>query len=786
MRFLFLAMLAACSAFGATTTIDIVFPQGGEYFFTGQTQSIRLSPKTRFKKVRIELSRDNGVTFESLGVIDNTVARSDRNVLVIQIAGAASTHCVLRAVSDAPQAMGRTGAFSIQTGTDPAPQSVKNGALASGAVTTDKISSGSAADGFVLTANGSGDADWKVLPTGTVTSVSATPPLSVTNPTTTPHISLAIGSTAGTVAAGDDPRLSDARVASNSSLTAAASKIPLSDTSGKIADGWLSSNVVLTNDARLSDARVASNSSLTAAASKIPLSDNGGKIADGWLSSNVVLGNDARLQSWNLAGNANTDSSTQFLGTTDNQALEIRTNGIRASRISPAVSSDDAPTIVNGFSGNQASLVPGVSVIGATIGGGGATAEVNAVQGLYGTVSGGKGNLAVGYAVVAGGRSNRSNGLYGNVGGGLNNLNNENYSIIGGGQDNYIGQIGQPNAFGGSSATTIGGGYSNTISCPASGNSDLSTISGGGFNKSTGVATTISGGSANEVKADYSTIGGGQLNTAKGTHGIIGGGYCNTTLGMKSTVSGGYINQATSDYSAVCGGQSNSASGNSSFVGGGYANNASGQYAMIPGGYFGKAMGDYSFAAGNSPQAQFSGEFVWSDSLSSTFPASSETLFTPQSNDFLVRATGGVVFVTGVTSGVASSGVQVAAGSGTWASLSDRNAKENLADVDCGAVLKKIADLPVMTWNYKTQDRDIRHMGPMAQDFMASFQVGESDRRITTVDADGVALAGIKGLYEVVQQQQRQIETLEIACKRLQDNLDSRLLKASKGDGESE
>ena len=37
-------------------------------------------------------------------------------------------------------------------------------------------------------------------------------------------------------------------------------------------------------------------------------------------------------------------------------------------------------------------------------------------------------------------------------------------------------------------------------------------------------------------------------------------------------------------------------------------------------------------------------------------------------------------------------------------------------------------------------------MGPMAQDFFAAFGLGDSDKHITTVDADGVALAAIRGL----------------------------------------
>ena len=51
-----------------------------------------------------------------------------------------------------------------------------------------------------------------------------------------------------------------------------------------------------------------------------------------------------------------------------------------------------------------------------------------------------------------------------------------------------------------------------------------------------------------------------------------------------------------------------------------------------------------------------------------------------------------------------------------------------------------------MTWNLKSQPDEIRHIGPMAQDFAVAFGVGEDDRHINCSDADGVALAAIQGL----------------------------------------
>ena len=61
-------------------------------------------------------------------------------------------------------------------------------------------------------------------------------------------------------------------------------------------------------------------------------------------------------------------------------------------------------------------------------------------------------------------------------------------------------------------------------------------------------------------------------------------------------------------------------------------------------------------------------------------------------------------------------------------------------------MLGKLAVLPVREWSYTTQDVGIRHVGPTAQDFRAAFGLGESDVRIGSVDADGIALAAVKAL----------------------------------------
>lgn len=106
---------------------------------------------------------------------------------------------------------------------------------------------------------------------------------------------------------------------------------------------------------------------------------------------------------------------------------------------------------------------------------------------------------------------------------------------------------------------------------------------------------------------------------------------------------------------------------------------------------------------------------------------------------------------------------------------SDRNAKKNFSSVDPSQVLEKVAALPITEWSYKVAD-GIRHIGPMAQDFQAAFQVGSDDRHIATVDADGVALAAIKGLNEKVEygrrQEANQIEQLKAENADLKTRLE--------------
>ena len=129
----------------------------------------------------------------------------------------------------------------------------------------------------------------------------------------------------------------------------------------------------------------------------------------------------------------------------------------------------------------------------------------------------------------------------------------------------------------------------------------------------------------------------------------------------------------------------------------------------------------------------------------------------------------GVLGVT--TSGRAIHGSVTASGSGyaglfdgklqvngTFVNNSDRNAKANITSIDSRSILRKLAAVPVQAWHYKAEGPSIRHLGPMAQDFRAAFGLGVDEKTISAVDADGVALASIQALYQLMLEKGRQLE----------------------------
>jgi hypothetical protein len=338
-------------------------------------------------------------------------------------------------------------------------------------------------------------------------------------------------------------------------------------------------------------------------------------------------------------------------------------------------------------------------------------------------------NGVVGATIAGGGTQGKTNRI------------TDDYGVVSGGHNNQAGD----NAGLTSDApfATVGGGLANNAI------NSYATVDGGWLNSASGPFSSVGGGSQNNANNIYTTVGGGLDNTAGNPGATVGGGWLNNATNIYTTIGGGYSNKAAEIYTTVGGGSYNTAVGSWATIGGGYNNSARGVYSVIPGGQDNVAGGDFSFAAGQQAKANSQGCFVWADATKTDLPCNNP-------NRFMVRASGGVYFFSSTD---LNSGAALPPGSGSWATWSDRQAKANFAPVSESEILDRLNSIPIQTWNYKSQDPSVRHIGPAAQDFYAAFGVGEDELHISTVDADGVALAAIQGLYHLNQAQAAQIET---------------------------
>ena len=288
-------------------------------------------------------------------------------------------------------------------------------------------------------------------------------------------------------------------------------------------------------------------------------------------------------------------------------------------------------------------------------------------------------------------------------------------------------------------------------------------------NIASGGSAFIGAGGDNQATANYATVVSGQFNTASGLHSAVVGGLSNTASGVQShrrrrrrqrrqrlRLRGrraGRDNTASGFHSTVAGGDSNTAGGIDSTVAGGFTNTASGVHSIVAGGYTNTAAPS-SFAAGASAIADDTGAFVWSDGNFDNGSGSS-AIHSPAIDSFTAHATGGFNLWTNSSGGLTGCGI--VAGGGTMVCSSSRTVKDDFAAVDRTQVLKRLARIPITTWHYKSEKAGARHIGPMAQDFARAFHFGQGNTGIAMVDADGISLAAIQGLYRQNQASKRRV-----------------------------
>ena len=339
------------------------------------------------------------------------------------------------------------------------------------------------------------------------------------------------------------------------------------------------------------------------------------------------------------------------------------------------------------------------------------------LAGQYNSVGSSASNSAIG-----GGRYNSMNGSYCIIYAGEYNSigTNAQSSLIGGGRYNYID----------SKYSVIGAGESNTISS----GSDYSYIGAGKTNniKSNSPFSAIQAGQNNTIESSksFSTIGAGNTNKINASYSFIG--------------SGGY-NNISGSYSTILGGESNTISGNYSFIAGGLSNTASGNYAIALG-RNADATGSYSVAFGRDANALHNGSFVFADGNSGGL--SSSTI-----NQMTMRFTNEITMYS--NSGK-SQGVRLTSGQSSWSSISDRNLKTDILNLNPTKVLEKISELNVFSWAYKGYgDEGIRNYGPMAQDFYTLFGTDKyghigTDKTISSIHLSSIGIVGVQALKDLV------------------------------------
>ena len=418
---------------------------------------------------------------------------------------------------------------------------------------------------------------------------------------------------------------------------------------------------------------------------------------------------------WDTAGNA--AIAGEFLGTTNTQPLELKVNSARAARYEPNATS---PNVISGAFTNAVNA----GAYGATIAGGGATfSDPN----------------------FSGTSQNQVTDSYGTVGGG---------------------------------ATNRAGDFGTAFDSPFA---------------------TVSGGFGNTASGQKSTVGGGEANTANGYDGTVGGGGYNRASGYGSVVAGGISNTAGAFLAIVNGGQQSCAGGVGSWASGYNAKARLGN--TTPGGGDG-CVGVPSSGTDNGDE----GTFVWADrSNESDFVSTGPNQFLLRANggvafnttpiganadlsvsaratggdadadvylkarsgkeaDIYLRSADGMLVLNAYQ---ASTDTRIGLGNGTpvaarylvtgannaylgtggdWANGSSRSYKEAFTPIDSADVLAKVERLSINSWQYKANAAG-RHLGPTSEDFHAAFALnGDDDEHISTVDADGVALAAIQGL----------------------------------------
>lgn len=389
---------------------------------------------------------------------------------------------------------------------------------------------------------------------------------------------------------------------------------------------------------------------------------------------------------WTTTGNSNMNVSTNFLGTTSNAPLAIRTNNTEWVRIlstgqvgigvtgpsaklevgngnfsltntnntagearffepstsggnysafkAQAQSADITYTLPNIAPSAGQVLTAGVTpttLQWSTPSGGSGLWSLGA--GASSLVGSGLGNTAAGNYAISAGQNNSASGINSVAIGGYQNTASNNYTVVSGGQENTASGIN----------SAVGGGYKNIAS------NNYSVVPGGQENEATGINSTVGGGYKNKATSQYAVVAGGESGLASGANSTVGGGYQSTASGQYSVVSGGQTNTASGSNTFIGGGGTNTASSQFGTISGGWGNQVTSSYSTIGGGQSNTASGAHSVVDGglsNTASGQYSSVL---GGQSNSTAAVHSTVLGGYQNSLSISATYSMVFGSGAT-----------------------------------------------------------------------------------------------------------------------------------------
>jgi len=102
---------------------------------------------------------------------------------------------------------------------------------------------------------------------------------------------------------------------------------------------------------------------------------------------------------------------------------------------------------------------------------------------------------------------------------------------------------------------------------------------------------------------------------------------------------------------------------------------------------------------------------------------------------------------------------------------SDVNLKNNFFEINETEILEKLSKLDIKKWTYKNRQKE-NHIGPTAQDFYEIFGLGNNNKSISTIDADGISLAAIKALKTENDELKQKLKEHELLISKIMQKIE--------------